>query len=194
MEFRNSKTAENLMKAFAGESQARMRYTYYASAAKKEGFLQIAQIFEETADNEREHAKLFYKQLLANGMNESSITINADYPVGLEDTLKNLQYAAEGENEEWSELYPSFAETAEKEGYSGIADVFRKVASVEVRHDDRFRKLLKNVKEHKVFKKDKKMFWICKNCGHIVEDIEAPEVCPVCAHPQKYFEVWIENY
>ena len=194
MEFKDSRTCENLMKSFAGESQARMRYTYYASAAKKEGFLQIANIFIETADNEKEHAKLFYKQLLANGMNESTVEINAGYPVGLADTLKNLEYAANGEQEEWEELYPTFADIADEEGYPEIANVFRGVAEVEKRHEDRYRKLLKNVKEHKVFKKDGKVLWICKNCGHIVVDIEAPEVCPVCAHGQKYFELWVENY
>jgi rubrerythrin len=194
MEFKDTRTAENLMKSFAGESQARMRYTYYASAAKKEGFLQIEEIFLETAENEKEHAKLFYKQLLANGMNESMIEINASYPVGLDDTLKNLEYAANGEQEEWEDLYPTFADIAEEEGYPEIATVFRGVAEVEKRHEDRYRKLLKNVKEHKVFKKNGKVFWKCRNCGHIVEDIEAPEVCPVCNHGQKYFEIWAENY
>ncbi len=194
MDFKNSKTCENLMKAFAGESQARNRYTYYASVAKKEGYLQIAEIFTETADNEKEHAKLFYKQLLANGMNESVIEITAGYPVGYEDTIKNLEYAADGEKEEWEELYPMFADIAEEEGYPEVARVFRGVAEVEVRHENRYRKLLANVKDHKVFKKDGKVLWICKNCGHIVEDIEAPEICPVCAHGQKYFELWTENY
>ncbi|MFO7841621.1 MAG: rubrerythrin family protein [Fidelibacterota bacterium] len=194
MEFKDTKTAQNLMNAFAGESQARMRYSYYASKAKKEGYLQIEEIFLETADNEKEHAKLFYKQLLANGMNESAVTVNADYPVGLADTVKNLEYAADGEKEEWGQLYPSFAETAEEEGFPEIANIFRGVAEVEVRHENRYRKLLKNVKEHKVFKKDNKVFWKCRNCGHIVEDIEAPDVCPVCAHPQKHFELWVENY
>ncbi|MBW6457656.1 MAG: rubrerythrin family protein [FCB group bacterium] len=194
MDFKKSKTAENLMKAFAGESQARMRYSYYASAAKNEGFLQIEEIFLETAENEKEHAKLFYKQLLANGMNESMVKVDAEYPVGLSGTLKNLEYAADGEMEEWGELYPSFAATAEEEGFPEIANVFRGVADVEVRHEKRFRKLLKNVKEHEVFKKGGKVFWKCRNCGHIVEDIEAPETCPVCMHGQKYFEVWVENY
>ena len=194
MEFKNTKTAENLMKAFAGESQARNRYTYYASAAKKEGYLQIAEIFIETAENEKEHAKLFYKQLLANGMNQEVIEINAGYPIGQVDTMKNLEYAANGEQEEWEEIYPSFAKIAEKEGYPEIAAVFRGIAEVEVRHEARYLKLLKNVKEHTVFRKEGKVLWICKNCGHIVEDIEAPEICPVCMHGQKYFEVWIENY
>ena len=194
MDFKKSRTAGNLMKAFAGESQARMRYTYYASAAKKEGFLQIEEIFMETAENEKEHAKLFYKQLLANGMNEAMVKVDADYPVGLADTVKNLEYAADGEKEEWGELYPSFADIADEEGFPEIANVFRSVAEVEVRHENRFRKLLNNVKEHTVFKKGGKVFWKCRNCGHIVEDIEAPEVCPVCVHGQKYFEVWVENY
>ncbi|MFA6617509.1 MAG: rubrerythrin family protein [Candidatus Neomarinimicrobiota bacterium] len=194
MEFKKSKTAENLMKAFAGESQARMRYTYYASAAKKEGYLQISDIFLETAENEKEHAKLFYKQLIANGINGDAVEINAAYPVGLANTIKNLEWAAEGELEEWDELYPEFARVADEEGYPEIAEVFRDVALVEVRHENRFRKLLKNIKEHSVFKKDGKVLWICKNCGHIVEDIEAPEICPVCAHGQKYFEIWVENY
>lgn len=194
MEFKNTKTAHNLMKAFAGESQARMRYSYYASAAKNEGFLQIGEIFLETAENEKEHAKLFFKQLLANGMDGSIVKVDAEYPVGLDNTLKNLEYAAEGEHEEWSDLYPSFAKVAEEEGFPEIAAVFRGVAEVEVRHENRYRKLLKNVKEHKVFKKDGKVFWKCRNCGHIVEDIEAPEVCPVCNHDRKYFELWAENY
>ncbi|MCK5816387.1 MAG: rubrerythrin family protein [Candidatus Marinimicrobia bacterium] len=194
MDFKNTKTAENLMKAFAGESQARNRYTYYASVAKKDGYLQISEIFLETADNEKEHAKLFYKQLLANGMNEEVIEINAGYPVGQVDTMKNLEYAANGEQEEWEDIYPSFAKIAEEEGYPEIANVFRGIAEVEARHEARYRKLLKNVKEHTVFKKGGKVLWICKNCGHIVEDIEAPEICPVCMHGQKYFEVWTENY
>ena len=194
MEFKGSRTAENLMKAFAGESQARMRYTYYASVARKEGFLQISDIFLETAENEKEHAKLFYKQLLGNGMNEEVVEINAGYPVAYSSTIKNLEYAAGGENEEWTILYPQFAEIADEEGFSEAAKVFRLVASVEKRHEERYNKLLKNVKENKVFKKDGKVLWICKNCGHIIDCIEAPEVCPVCNHDQKYFELWTENY
>lgn len=195
MEFKNSKTAENLLKAFAGESQARNRYTFYASVARKEGFLQIAEIFTETAENEKEHAKLFYKQLLKNGMNEKVIEINAGYPVALTDsTLKHLEYAAGGENEEWTTLYPNFAKVAEEEGFEEVAKTFRLVALVEKRHEERYRKLLENVKNHTVFKKDGKVFWKCKNCGHIVESIEAPEKCPVCDHPQSYFEIWAENY
>ncbi len=195
MEFKNSKTAENLMKAFAGESQARMRYTYYAKAATKEGFLQIANIFMETADNEMEHAKVFYKKLIEHGMNGEVVVINdAGYPVALDDTMKNLEWAANGENEEWTDLYPTFARIAEEEGFKDVAHVFKMVALVEVRHENRFRKLLANVKNHEVFKKDGKVFWKCLNCGHIVESIEAPETCPVCLHPKKYFELWMENY
>ena len=194
MEFKNSKTAENLLKAFAGESQARNRYTYYSSVAKKEGFLQIADIFAETAENEKEHAKLFMKKLIEHGMNGNVIEITAGYPVAYADTLKNLEYAAGGENEEWTEIYPTFAKIAEEEGFDDVAKIFKLIALVEKRHEERYKKLLENVKEHKVFKKEGKVFWICKNCGHIVESIEAPEECPVCNHPQSYFEVWTENY
>ncbi len=195
MVFKDSKTCENLMKAFAGESQARTRYTYYASKAKKEGFLQIADIFIETAENEKEHAKVFLKQLLANGMDGEGIEITAIYPAALSSsTLQNLKYAADGENEEWTELYPAFAKIAEEEGYPKIAKVFKLVALVEKRHDTRYRKLMGNIQNHELFKKNGKVFWKCLNCGHIVESIEAPEVCVVCNHPQKYFEVWIENY
>ena len=191
---KGTKTAENLMKSFAGESQARMRYTYYASVARKEGFRQIEEIFLETADNEKEHAKLFWKHLVKYGMNESVVEINAGYPVAYADTLKNLEYAANGENEEWTDLYPSFAKVAEEEGFSEIAITFKLVALVEKRHEERYRKLFKNVKEHTVFKKDVKLFWKCRNFGHIVESIEAPEKCPVCAHPREYFELFVENY
>jgi len=194
-EFKNSKTCENLMKAFAGESQARNRYTYYASVAKKQGFIQIAAIFTETAENEKEHAKLFLKEILANGMEGEVVNINAGYPAALsQDTLKNLEYAAMGENEEWTMLYPEFAKIAEEEGFKDIAKVFKLVALVEKRHEERYRKLHQNVKNHEVFKKDGKVFWKCINCGHIVESIEAPVECPVCKHPQSYFEVFTENY
>ncbi|MEA2097346.1 MAG: rubrerythrin family protein [Candidatus Cloacimonadota bacterium] len=194
MEFNGSKTAENLLKSFAGESQARMRYNYYASVARKEGFRQIEEIFNETADNEKEHAKLFMKQLIKNGMNENVIEISAGYPVAYADTLKNLEYAANGEQEEWTELYPTFAKIAEEEGFDEVAKTFKLVALVEKRHEMRYRKLLGNVKDHTVFKKEGKVFWKCRNCGHIVESIEAPEICPVCDHPQAHFEVWVENY
>jgi rubrerythrin len=195
MDFKSSKTAENLMKAFAGESQARMRYNYYAKTATKEGFLQIAELFMETAENEKEHAKLFLKQLLKNGMEGEGIEINATYPAALADnTLKNLEYAAMGENEEWTELYPAFAQVAMEEGFKEVSNTFKMVALVEKRHEERYRKLMENVKNHEVFKKDGKVFWKCRNCGHITETVEAPETCPVCLHDRKYFEVWIENY
>ncbi len=192
---KGTKTAENLMKAFAGESQARNRYTYYASVAKKEGFLQIADLFIETAENEKEHAKMFMKQLLKYGMNEECVVINdAGYPVAYSDTLKNLQYAADGEKEEWTSLYKSFAETAKAEGFNDIAAVFTNIAKVEERHEARYRKLHDNVKNHTVFKKDGKVFWKCNNCGHIMETLEAPPKCPVCEHGREHFEVWVENY
>ena len=192
---KGTKTAENLMKSFAGECQARTRYTYYASVAKKEGFLQIANIFIETAENEMEHAKVFMKQLLKYDMNEEAVTINgADYPVAFSDTLKNLQYAADGEKEEWTDIYKNFEEIDDQEGFADIARVFKNVAKVEERHEARYRKLAENIKNHTVFKKDGKVFWKCNNCGHIMEGIEAPPKCPVCDHDTKHFEVWVENY
>jgi len=195
-DFKNSQTAQNLMKAFAGESQARNRYTYYAGVAKKQGFLQIANIFLETAENEKEHAKVFFKKLLEHGMNEEVVILNdAGYPVALtDDTFKNLNYAASGENEEWTLLYPSFADTAEKEGYKDVAVAFRMIAKVEEQHELRYRNLAKNVSEHQVFKKDGKVFWKCQNCGYITENIEAPDKCPACQHPQSYFEIHVKNY
>jgi rubrerythrin len=195
MEFKDSRTAQNLMKAFAGESQARNRYTYYASIAKKEGFLQIAAIFSETADNEKEHAKLFFKKLLEHGMNEQVIVLNdAGYPVALSDTLKNLGYAAAGEKEEWTELYPAFAAIADEEGYKDVAAIFRLVAKVEAHHEARYRKLYENVNNNTVFSKPEKTYWICQNCGHIHEGPAAPEKCPTCLHEKAYFQVWVENY
>ncbi len=194
MEFKGSKTAENLMKAFAGESQARMRYNYYASVARKEGFRQIEEIFMETAENEKEHAKLFMKQLIKNGINQAVVEINAGYPVCYADTLTNLECAANGENEEWTDLYPNFAKVAEEEGFKDVANTFKLVALVEKKHEERYRKLWNNVKNHTVFKKGGKVFWKCRNCGHIVESIMAPEICPVCDHPQEHFEIWLENY
>jgi len=194
-DFKTSKTCENLLKAFAGESQARNRYTYYASVARKEGLLQISAFFLETAENEKEHAKIFMNRLLHHGMNEQVVTIHeAGYPVALADTAKNLEYAADGEKEEWTSLYQSFADTAEKEGYKDVATAFRMVAKVEKHHEARYRKLLDNVKNKKVFKKDTKTSWICSNCGHIHEGEGAPKQCPVCEHPQEYFQVWNENY
>jgi rubrerythrin len=192
---KGTRTAENLMKAFAGECQARTRYTYYASVAKKEGFLQIADIFLETAENEKEHAKLFMKQLLKYDMNEEAVVINdAAYPVAYADTLKNLKYAADGENEEWTTLYSNFADIADEEGFADIAKVFRNVGKVEERHEARYRKLHDNVKNHTVFKKDGKVYWKCNNCGHILESIEAPPKCPVCDHGREHFQMWLENY
>ncbi|HOT29463.1 MAG TPA: rubrerythrin family protein [Candidatus Ozemobacteraceae bacterium] len=194
-DFKNSKTCENLLKAFAGESQARNRYSYYASVARKEGLLQISDFFIETAENEKEHAKIFLKRLLHHGMNEQVVTIHeAGYPVALADTVKNLQYAADGEKEEWTSLYQSFADVAEQEGYKDVATAFRMVAKVEKHHEARYRKLLENLKNQKVFKKDAKTSWICRNCGHIHEGEGAPKQCPVCEHPQEYFQVWTENY
>ncbi|MBQ6570737.1 rubrerythrin family protein [Candidatus Saccharibacteria bacterium] len=179
MNLAGSKTEENLKKAFAGESQARNKYTYFASKAKKDGYEQIAAIFEETAGNEKEHAKMWFKEL--NGGAVSS-------------TEKNLRAAAEGENYEWTDMYEEFAKTAEEEGFDEIAKKFRGVGEIEKRHEERFRKLLKNIEDKKVFSKDGDTIWICRNCGHVVVGKYAPEVCPVCSHPQSYFEVKSENY
>ncbi len=196
MSFKETRTADNLMKSFAGESQARMRYLYAAKTAKKEGFEQICNIFTETAENEKEHAKLFLKHLIKQGLEGQPISIMANYPVGWspESTLKNLEYAANGEKEEWTELYPMFAEIAEEEGYKDIALTWRMVAKVEKEHELRYRKLYENVKDMKVFKKDGKVFWKCINCGYIHEGPEAPGTCPCCQHPQAYFELHTETY
>jgi rubrerythrin len=191
---KGSKTAENLMKSFAGECQARTRYTYYSSIAKKEGFVQIANIFMETAEQEKEHAKRFYKFLKTDYIDEA-IEIQASFPVSFHDeTLKNLLAAAAGENEEWTDLYPSFAEIAEQEGYPEVAAVYRKISEVEERHEIRYKKLAKNIEEGTVFKKDEVVLWKCNNCGYIYEGQEAPLACPACVHPQGYFEVFLENY
>ena len=190
MELKGSKTEQNLLKSFAGESQARNRYTFFASVAKKDGYEQISAIFTETAGNEKEHAELFFKHLKG-GM----VEITAAYPAGIiSDTAENLKGAAEGEKLEWGTLYPNFADVAEKEGFPEIANTFRMVAKVEEKHERRYRKLLANVKHGKVFKKDKVIMWKCRNCGHIYEGSEAPEKCPVCDHDRAYFEVWCENY
>lgn len=196
MSFKDTRTAENLMKSFAGESQARMRYVYAAKTAKKEGYEQIANIFMETAENEKEHAKVFFKHLLKNGLEGEVINIMATYPVGWspENTLKNLDFAAHGEKEEWTELYPMFAEIAEEEGYKEIALSWRLIAKVEREHEKRFRKLYENIKNLKVFVKDEKVFWKCLNCGYIHEGTEAPKMCPTCTHPQSYFEIHLETY
>ncbi|MFL0197139.1 rubrerythrin [Clostridium sp. WILCCON 0269] len=190
---KGTKTAENLMKAFAGESQARNRYTYYSSIAKKEGYVQISNIFLETAENEKEHAKRFFK-FLNNDLKGESVEINASYPVALGDTKTVLKAAADGENEEWSQLYPEFADVADKEGFPAIATVFRKIGEVEKHHEERYLALLKNVENGTVFKKEKVYKWKCDNCGYIHEGDSAPEVCPACAHPQSYFEILVENY
>ncbi|MCM8711795.1 rubrerythrin family protein [Clostridium sp. SYSU_GA19001] len=191
---KGTKTAENLMKAFAGESQARNRYTFYASVAKKEGFNQIANLFLETADNEKEHAKIFFKFLNEGGLAGETVEITAAFPVALADTKTNLLAAANGENEEWEDLYPAFADVAEKEGFSAVAAAFRKIAEIEKHHEKRYRNLLANVENNAVFKKETSVLWKCGNCGYIYEGAEAPKVCPACLHPQSYFEVLVENY
>ena len=179
MELKGSKTEANLMAAFAGESQARNKYTYYASKAKKDGYEQIAAIFEETANNEKEHAKMWFKELHG-----------GDVPT----TTENLKEAADGENYEWTDMYENFAKEAEEEGFTQIAAKFRMVAAIEKHHEERYRKLLKNIEDEVVFSKDEDCIWICRNCGHIVVGKKAPKVCPVCAHPQSYFELKSENY
>ena len=189
-ELKGSKTEQNLLKAFAGESQARNRYTYFAKQAKKEGYEQIAAIFEETAENEKEHAKVFFKHL-EGGM----VEITAAYPAGvIKTTEENLLEAAEGEKMEWGTLYPDFGKTAEEEGFPEIAHSFRYIAKVEAQHEKRYRSLLKNVKENKVFKRNKPMKWKCRNCGFIYEGEEPPQKCPACQHPQSYYEILAENY
>jgi len=190
MDFKGSKTEKNLLAAFAGESQARTRYSFFASAARKEGYEQIAAIFEETSDNEKEHAKLFFKHLQG-----GTVEITAAYSEGvIASTAENLKAAAEGEKMEWGTIYPNFADVAEQEGFSEVARTFRMVAKVEAYHEHRYLKLLENVKQGKVFKKDKPIKWKCRNCGFVFEGSEAPEKCLVCSHPKSYFEVWCENY
>ncbi len=187
---KGTKTEQNLLKAFAGESQARMRYDYFAKQAKKEGLEQISGIFAETALNEKEHAKRFFK-FLEGGM----VEITAMYPAGkIGSTLENLKAAAEGENEEWTELYPEFAKIAEEEGFKEVADTFRMIAKVEKAHEDRYVKLCNNLEEGKVFEKDNKIIWKCRNCGYLHEGNEAPQTCPACLHPQAYFEIKEDNY
>lgn len=175
--YSGTKTEKNLMEAFAGESQARNKYTYFASVAKKQGFEQIAALFLKTAENEKEHAKLWFKELS-----------------GIGDTAENLQAAAEGENYEWTDMYDGFAKVAEEEGFSELAEKFRLVAAIEKSHEERYRTLLKNIEAAEVFKKSSVKVWECRNCGHIVVGEKAPEVCPTCNHPQSYFEIHAENY
>ena len=179
MELKGSKTEKNLMEAFAGESQARNKYTYFASKAKKEGYEQIAAIFQETADNEKEHAKLWFK--LLNGGEIGT-------------TEENLKAAAEGENYEWTDMYERMAKEAREEGFDHIAYLFDGVAKIEKEHEERYKKLLENVKEGKVFEAGEIKIWKCRNCGHIVVGTKAPEICPICAHPKAYFEIKAENY
>ncbi len=178
MNLKGSKTEKNLMEAFAGESQARNKYTYYASKAKKEGYEQIASFFLETADNEKEHAKIWFK-LLHDGVGS---------------TLDNLKDAAGGENYEWTDMYARMAKEADEEGFTDIANLFRGVAKIEKEHEERYLKLLSNIENGTVFKKDQKEVWICRNCGHIVDSKEAPDKCPVCDHPKAYFQLRVINY
>ena len=185
-----TKTEQNLLKAFAGESQARMRYDYFAKQAKKEGLEQIAAIFEETAINEKAHAKQFFK-LLEGGMTE----ITATYPAGkIGTTLENLKAAADGENEEWTELYPEFAKIAEEEGFNKVANTFKMIAKVEKEHEERYRTLYENLEAGKVFERNDKIYWKCRNCGYVHEGKKAPKICPACDHPQSYFEIKETNY
>ena len=187
---KGTQTEKNLLAAFAGESQARNRYSYFASKAKKEGYEQISAIFQETADNEKEHAEIFFKHLQG-----GDVEIQAMYPAGvIGKTEQNLLAAAEGEKMEWGTLYPDFAETAEKEGFIEVAASFKSIAQVESYHERRFRKLLDNVKNKKVFKKEKVKKWKCRNCGYVHEGTDAPNICPACKHPQSYYEIWVEDY
>ena len=179
MELKGSKTEQNLIKAFAGESQAINKYTYFASKAKKDGYEQIAAIFEETANNEKEHAKMWYKEL---------------HGGSIPSTIDNLKEAADGENYEWTDMYEEFAKTAEEEGFKALALKFKQVAAIEKHHEERYRKLLKNINDEVVFSRDDEKIWICRNCGHIVIGKKAPGVCPVCAHPHSFFEIKAENY
>ena len=179
MEFKGSRTEANLMAAFAGESQARNKYTYYASKAKKDGYEQIAALFTETAENEKEHAKIWFK-LLHDG--------------GIPDTMANLADAVAGEHYEWTDMYATFAREAKEEGFDHIAFLFEEVAKIEKEHEERYRRLLANIEEGIVFSRDGDTIWKCRNCGHIVIGKQAPEVCPVCAHPKSYFEIKAENY
>ena len=187
---KGTKTEQNLLKAFAGESQARMRYDYFSKQAKKEGLEQISAIFQETALNEKEHAKRFFKFLEG-----GAVEITAVYPAGkIGTTLENLKAAAEGENEEWTQLYPEFAEVAEEEGFNEIAVAFKMIAKVEKAHEERYKKLDSNLEEGKVFEREGVVIWKCRNCGYLHEGKKAPLKCPACLHPQSYFEIQKENY
>jgi rubrerythrin len=187
---KGTQTEQNLLKSFAGESQARMRYDYFASVARKEGYMQISNIFQETAGQEKEHAKRFFK-FLEGGMTE----ITASYPAGvIGTTMENLKAAAEGENEEWTTLYPEFAKVAAEEGFKEISTAWKMIARVEAEHERRYLKLLQNLSEDKVFMKDGKVWWKCLNCGYVYESAKAYEVCPACLHPIAYMQVREENY
>ncbi len=187
---KGTKTEQNLLKAFAGESQARMRYDYFAKQAKKDGYEQISAIFEETALNEKEHAKVFFKHLEG-----GPVEITATYPAGIiGTTVENLQASADGENEEWTELYPMFADIAQEEGFNDVANSFKNIAKVEKEHEARYRTLVKNIEEGKVFLKETKVRWKCRNCGFVHEGEKALKCCPACAHGEKYFEVKESNY
>lgn len=184
-----TRTQQCLINSFAGESQARNRYTYFASVAKKEGYEQISAIFLETADNEKEHAKLFYKHL-----GSGTATVNGSYHFQLEDTLSNLKHAAYGEHEEWTDLYLNASKIADEEGFSDVANTFRQVLEAEKHHEERYLKLAKNIEEGLVFKKHSSIKWKCRNCGRVIEGIEAPETCPTCKHPRAYFELLCDNF
>jgi len=187
---KGTKTEQNLLKSFAGESQARMRYDYFAKQAKKEGLEQISAIFTETALNEKEHAKRFFKFLEG-----GDIEITAMYPAGkIASTIENLKASAMGENEEWTELYPEFAKVADEEGFKEIATAFKMIAKVEKAHEERYTKLYKNIEEGKVFERENKIIWKCRNCGYLHEAKKAPETCPACIHPQSYFEIKEFNF
>ena len=187
---KGTKTEKNLLAAFAGESQARNRYTYFASAARKEGFVQIADIFEETANQEKEHAKRFFKFLEG-----GDVEIQATFPAGvIGTTAENLKASAAGEHEEWESMYPGFAATAREEGFAAVAHVFEAISVAEKQHENRYRGLLANVEAGTVFRKEKKVVWRCRNCGYLHEGEEAPKACPACAHPQAHFELLAENW
>ncbi len=189
-DLKGTKTEQNLLKAFAGESQARNRYTFFASKAREEGYVQIQRIFEETATNEKEHSEVFFKHLQG-GM----VKITAEYPAGvIGTTAENLLEAAEGEKLEWGTLYPDFEKTAREEGFEDVAESFKEIAEVEEEHEKRYRKLLANVKNDKVFKRDVEVEWHCLNCGYIHHGKEAPEECPACKHPRAYYELHVPNY
>ncbi len=190
MKLRGTKTEKNLLKAFAGESQARNRYTYFSSIAKKEGFVQIAHIFEETANQEKEHAKRLFKFLQG-----GDLEICATYPAGrLGTTLENLKHAAAGEHYEWKEMYPEFAEIARQEGFPEIAGIFERIAVAEMYHERRYQAFARLIEEGRVFKREMEVKWRCRNCGYVHEGLEAPEECPACAHPQAYFELYVEPW